>query len=1034
MQDIRNRMWIFIFLYSLGLNICQASGEGTSTQMYYSIITIEESAIKNITEKLRSLILDKDNAIVGNVTMTTNCKVTSAQNRICTCLADHKWSDEACTSQQCCRSNIKQCSLPKDSAARCVPNSSVTVKGDVTLSVEYHDCLAGRNTKTYQDCHDKLLKELKTLFSAIRGFDRIRIMKFSLGSVIVKFELTFADSISRDDFNEKAKTMSEVLKSLQLSMETKGVVVMEITSGPVCGSSESITCKSQEDLKTEPKWHLTRAGKRFDITDGTESEVSSSPTQTSVRLRNISENWAGEFSCAYIQKFDFGTITHQARGTLDVVLSPHISITSEPAFPLCKDPKQLVKVKIQCEIKTGSDNYVVAWHGHANKSEIKQSHRLNTSLIYAADTIVGCDPDFSPTVNCTFTNRCNQSRAETLLINIIHKSQNKKFCESQDGWGNTKVNFTAVLKCKDSAGRILRRCKAGGKWDEEESECVNNDLNKIREDTQIIDIGLGKLETNAAEVLSRLKAATNNSESINTYSNVDASVSIISHVTQKTKRIEDPTTLVRFLESSSNLLNENLQKSWTKKNINDSKVSLAEQYLSSVAQFVANSQTGITTKPTPNIELDVCNSTQVPHCRNMVFKANVSLESVGPGTVKTTGFKQLNRYLPHNDRGSEPNSIVVSTTTENKPNSTVIRIDFPLIFQRPRNHKLECVFWDEDSRSWSPHGCSWSGPFTEGQCVCNHLSSFTILMSNTPMDVPLIEEITYVGLTVSIISLILSIVIELSTWSSVVKTNISYLRHAAHVNISLSLLIADCCFLASSFPDKISQTWCQIMVVFKHFFYLSMFFWMLCLSTMLLYKAVFVFHSLSKKNYLRFSILLGYTCPLLIVFITFITNNSGAEGAYYSKDTCWLIYIGVLQGSIHTFLIPVGIIIVINVFCIFVVIMKLLDHHKSTVCHNESEKQAAKSVIRSVILLTPVFGVTWIFGFAVEALDLTYGLSAFAVNYIFTSLNAFQGLFILMAICLGDKLTRDALLKLFSKKPPASISESSTKPDSQWKK
>ncbi|GLD47779.1 adhesion G-protein coupled receptor F3-like protein [Lates japonicus] len=117
-----------------------------------------------------------------------------------------------------------------------------------------------------------------------------------------------------------------------------------------------------------------------------------------------------------------------------------------------------------------------------------------------------------------------------------------------------------------------------------------------------------------------------------------------------------------------------------------------------------------------------------------------------------------------------------------------------------------------------------------------------------------------------------------------------------------------------------------------------------------------------------------------------------------------------------------------------VVIMKLLNHPKNADKSQENEKTAAKTVMRSVVLLTPIFGITWVFGFGVTLIDLTYGDLAYAVNYAFTLLNAFQGLFILLTTCLGDKLTREALLKRLRKSAPASISDSTTKLESTWKK
>ncbi|KAM4625266.1 adhesion G protein-coupled receptor F4 [Polymixia lowei] len=319
-----------------------------------------------------------------------------------------------------------------------------------------------------------------------------------------------------------------------------------------------------------------------------------------------------------------------------------------------------------------------------------------------------------------------------------------------------------------------------------------------------------------------------------------------------------------------------------------------------------------------------------------------------------------------------------------------IKIDFELIDKRPRHHKLDCVSWDEINREWSTDGCKWEGPNNEGRCTCKHLSSFAILVSNDPEDVPFTSEITMAGLVISIISLVVCLVTELLVWSAVVKSNSLYIRHTAHINISLSLLFADCVFLASSFPENFSANWCPVFVVLKHFFYLSMFFWMLCLSMVLLRQTVYVFQDLSKTKYLVASYFMGYAFPLFIVTVTFISYGSGAKGSYYTTKGCWLTYVGLLEGSIHTFIIPIGIIIFVNVFSMLVVIFKLLDLSKTSANSSQNQHKAAKNILRSVVILTPIFGVTWIFGFAVMAVDLAFGAIALVVNYTFVLLNAFQ--------------------------------------------
>uniref|UniRef100_A0A3B3E1S0 Adhesion G protein-coupled receptor F3b n=1 Tax=Oryzias melastigma TaxID=30732 RepID=A0A3B3E1S0_ORYME len=452
-----------------------------------------------------------------------------------------------------------------------------------------------------------------------------------------------------------------------------------------------------------------------------------------------------------------------------------------------------------------------------------------------------------------------------------------------------------------------------------------------------------------------------------------------------------------------NLLNKSLESSWRSslppytQGGNGSIV--AENYLLSVEKLIQKSNIR-TDSEKENLIVKNCTDGK---CVDL-FNISVSLTASVSGDIKTVAYKYLQNYLPNNDSERTINSLVVSTAA-NVTGEMSIVIDFQLQSPRPRDVELICVFWDSNTHAWSDEGCSWEGPFSEGRCVCTHLSSFAILMSKTPLRVPALSLLTTVGLSISIASLIIILAIEMTVWKQVVKTNTLYLRHTAQVNISVCLLVADICFLASSKPDgkeSHGQTtvWCRIFAVMMHFCYLAMFFWMLALSTTLLHQAVFLFHKVSKKTYLRFSIFLGYICPLLIVFITFLANNAGAEGSYFSEDTCWLVYAGLLKGSIFTFILPVGIIVFFNIFSMLVVIMKLLEHHKNDDTQTDKEKAAAKTVIRSVVLLTPIFGVTWGFGLAMMILDLTSGPVAYAINYIFIILNAFQGFYILLTTCL----------------------------------
>lgn len=231
------------------------------------------------------------------------------------------------------------------------------------------------------------------------------------------------------------------------------------------------------------------------------------------------------------------------------------------------------------------------------------------------------------------------------------------------------------------------------------------------------------------------------------------------------------------------------------------------------------------------------------------------------------------------------------------------------------------------------------------------------------------------------------------------------------VNIAIFLLLANSCFLVSFFKEKLLDPWCLILAVAKHVFYLAMFFWMFCLSMFLLHQLIFVFSPVNRKTFFILSFATGYLCPLVTVGVTYLYYKLTA-GSYHDTSSCWLKYEAPLEGSIHAFLIPVGVIILINLFAMVKVIVTHLRPQISE--GTVDEKEMAKSILKVIAVLTPVFGITWILGFFVFFLDITQGVLPELVNYAFTITNSLQGFFILLTGLLGERKVLKEVLKRFS--------------------
>lgn len=397
-----------------------------------------------------------------------------------------------------------------------------------------------------------------------------------------------------------------------------------------------------------------------------------------------------------------------------------------------------------------------------------------------------------------------------------------------------------------------------------------------------------------------------------------------------------------------------------------------------------------------NIQLQFCRNNSV--CNKTLFNVELELNSTSP-LVKTMGIQSMASRLP---KGIYQDSIfpsLVVTAVIEKRHHAFIRMSYPIPENDSTGNSPFCVFWNTTENKWSDDGCIvLESSENTSYCECNHLTSFSMLLSKTPVNLPFLDQITYIGLGISICSLIVFLIIECLVWNAVVKSNLSHFRHTSLVNIAVCLLIANCSFVASSFPNILNDTLCLVLTLSKHFFYLGMFFWMFCLSMMLARQLIFVFSPLRKKVYMPLAIIVGYFCPIVIVVVTYLYYNKRKDVTYYNRASCWLTYVSAMQGSLYAFLLPIGFVVFANLCSMGVVISTLL---KSAATDNtkKDDKEAAKSVIKVIVFLTPVFGGTWILGLFVFLLE-DNGFIKVLINYAFTIFNSLQVNIVITNICI----------------------------------
>uniref|UniRef100_A0A673G6I9 G-protein coupled receptors family 2 profile 2 domain-containing protein n=1 Tax=Sinocyclocheilus rhinocerous TaxID=307959 RepID=A0A673G6I9_9TELE len=194
-------------------------------------------------------------------------------------------------------------------------------------------------------------------------------------------------------------------------------------------------------------------------------------------------------------------------------------------------------------------------------------------------------------------------------------------------------------------------------------------------------------------------------------------------------------------------------------------------------------------------------------------------------------------------------------------------------------------------------------------CECNHTTSFSILMSPFHIKHIALTYITYIGVAISMASLIICLIIETIVC----------------INIAVSLLIANICFIIEAAiteqeqPPSVGR--CSPAVFFMHFFYLALFFWMLMSALLLFYRTVMVLSQMSRAKMIVIAFIVGYGAPLLIAVIT-VASTAGPQNYISKRNACWLNWYE--SKALLAFVIPALTIVAINLVVLIVVLYKML--------------------------------------------------------------------------------------------------------------
>uniref|UniRef100_A0A3Q2XNB4 Adhesion G protein-coupled receptor F7 n=1 Tax=Hippocampus comes TaxID=109280 RepID=A0A3Q2XNB4_HIPCM len=364
---------------------------------------------------------------------------------------------------------------------------------------------------------------------------------------------------------------------------------------------------------------------------------------------------------------------------------------------------------------------------------------------------------------------------------------------------------------------------------------------------------------------------------------------------------------------------------------------------------------------------------------------NVTIDFITNLTVIT--FESLDNVLPPRDENNASGRVINGRVVLVQSDTTVDNITFTFDIVNDGLGNPQCVFWNfslfEGLGGWDGEGCELVEQVDDTvTCRCDHLTSFSMLMSPNFPNSRILSYITFIGVGISMGSLVLCLIIEAFIWTRVRKDTLSHLRNIAIVNIALSLLIANIWFIIGasiSEGDRSNTPACTAATFFIHFFYLALFFWMLNFAMFLFYHTVNVLgRGPSKTAMLIMGFSFGYGTPLLIATLT-IAITAPRRTYVQENQVCWLNWNQ--SKALLAFVIPALLIVFINI--LILIVAPVIDGGET------DQKETAKRIVKAVVFLTPVLGLTWIVGYLFDTRRNREAYNT-AVNYSFCILNSFQ--------------------------------------------
>lgn len=241
--------------------------------------------------------------------------------------------------------------------------------------------------------------------------------------------------------------------------------------------------------------------------------------------------------------------------------------------------------------------------------------------------------------------------------------------------------------------------------------------------------------------------------------------------------------------------------------------------------------------------------------------------------------------------------------------------------------------------------------------------------------------LTYVGLILSLIGIILTIVLY------ALLTDVNQPLSQVRLSLAASLGLGQIMFLAGMNATQ-DKGICVAVAALMQYFFMSAFFWML-VEGIYLYLFVVKVYNIDERMALYHACSWGL--PAVLVSISLIIASAREEiDSFISKEYCWLSH---ANHSIWIFAVYVGVVEVLNLLILARVIKEI------SAIQSAPENHQIGLCIKTCVVMIPLLGITWLFGI----------LSAFhkAFAYVFTIFSSTQGFLIFLLHCVRHTQIRE---------------------------